>query len=223
MVFSCDSGNGIQLLWRLAVPIILGEPALGPQGNSIYSPKEQTKIDDAEARNAAVMVKLNAKTGTQNIDRILRLPGTTNLPNDKKRRGGRTVCQAKLIEFNEVAYSLEAFSPLVEQGWSDRNKAKQETRHGRGPSIHYIKSLPEADIALLPISDKMKALIGSDGSDYDADGDRSAALMAMLTAMAASNCTDEQMYAVMWHEPIGQHAREQSNLRRYFRRQVDRA
>lgn len=221
--FVIDSGNGIQLLWRLAVRIVLGEPVPGPQGKSSYSPKEQAKIDDAEALNAAVMVKLNAKAGTQNIDRILRLPGTTNLPNAKKRRGGRTVCQAKLIEFNDVAYSLEAFSPLVEQGWSDRNKAKQETRHGGGPSIHYIKSLPQADVALLPISDKMKALIPTDGGDYGKDGDRSAALMAVLTAMAASNCTDEQMYAVMWHEPIGQHAREQSNLGRYFQRQVDRA
>jgi hypothetical protein len=222
-MFVIDSGNGIQLLWRLAVPIVLGESVPGPQGKSIYSPEEQEKIDDAEARNAAVMVKLNAKAGTQNIDRILRLPGTTNLPNAKKRREGRRVCQAKLIEFTDVAYPLEAFSPLVEQGWSDRNKAKQKTRHGEGPSIHYIKSLPEADVASLPISDKMKTLIGSDGSDYGADGDRSAALMAVLKAMAASNCTDEQMYAVMWHEPIGQHAREQSNLGRYFERQVDRA
>jgi hypothetical protein len=72
--FVIDSGNGIQLFWRLTVSIGLGEPGPGANGTLCYSPKEQAKIDQVEARSAAVMVQLNAKAGTQNIDRILGCP-----------------------------------------------------------------------------------------------------------------------------------------------------
>lgn len=89
--FVIDSGNGIQLLWRLSASIDLGEPGPGADGTLCYSPAEQAKIDEAETRSAALMVQLNAKAGTQNIDRILRLPGTINLPNAKKKREERVV------------------------------------------------------------------------------------------------------------------------------------
>jgi hypothetical protein len=56
-----DSGNGIQCLWKLTEPIVLRE--------------KDPIIADVEARSAALMVRLGAKAGTQNIDRILRLPG----------------------------------------------------------------------------------------------------------------------------------------------------
>jgi hypothetical protein len=59
--FVIDSGNGIQPLWRLAVPIVLGKPVPGEAGRLSYSPEDQAKIDDAEARSAAVMLQLNAK------------------------------------------------------------------------------------------------------------------------------------------------------------------
>src|SRR5262249_18734010 len=99
-----DSGNGIQCLWKLANPIVL------PEEEAV----RKAIIADVEARSAALMVRLGAKPGTQNIDRILRLPGTINLPNAKKRREGRVECPTKLLSFNGVAYPLELF-PQPEQ------------------------------------------------------------------------------------------------------------
>jgi hypothetical protein len=58
-----DSGNGIQGLWKLDPSIPLGDAS-------------ESIIADVEARSAALMLRLGAKAGTQNIDRILRLPGT---------------------------------------------------------------------------------------------------------------------------------------------------
>src|SRR5262245_19627607 len=104
-----DSGNGIQCLWRLQQPILLGAPIKGADGKLTFSAEDKAKIAGVEARIAAVMERLGSKAGTQNIDRILRLPGTTNLPNAKKVKAGRVPCPTKLIHFNGAAYPLDAF------------------------------------------------------------------------------------------------------------------
>jgi putative DNA primase/helicase len=109
-----DSGNGIQCLWRLLERITLSEPIRSEQGKLIFSPEDQTKIADIEARIAAVMLRLGSKAGTQNIDRILRLPGTTNLPTAKKRKAGRGACTTTLMSFNGMAWPLSAF-PLPDR------------------------------------------------------------------------------------------------------------
>jgi hypothetical protein len=57
---------------------------------------------------------VGAKKGTQNIDRILRLPGTINLPNARKLKDGRKQCPTKLLWFNGAAYDIGAF-PLPEK------------------------------------------------------------------------------------------------------------
>src|SRR5262245_25227622 len=59
-----DSGNGIQVLRRRKVPIQLNNPE-----------QDQDRIADAEARMKAWTLALGGTAGTQNIDRILRLPG----------------------------------------------------------------------------------------------------------------------------------------------------
>jgi len=109
-----DSGNGIQALWKLAEPITLGEPIAGAEGKKSYAAQDAKIIEDVEQRAAALMLKLGSVAGTQNIDRILRLPGTTNIPNKKKLEAGRTPCPTKLIRFNNSIHMLEAF-PAPEQ------------------------------------------------------------------------------------------------------------
>jgi hypothetical protein len=93
-----DSGNGIQCLWRLSKPRVLGED-------------RDTVVADAEACSAVLMERLGAKAGTQNIDRILRIPGTINLPNAVKAKKGRVPCPAKLLDFNQLSYPAEVFVP----------------------------------------------------------------------------------------------------------------
>jgi Protein of unknown function (DUF3987) len=82
-----DSGNGIQLLW-----VIAREP-LTPEA-----------VERVEAENRAVEAALGA-IGTHNIDRLLRLPGTVNFPNQKKRKRGRGACQARLLHSASVTYT----------------------------------------------------------------------------------------------------------------------
>jgi hypothetical protein len=95
-----NSGNGIQMLWRLENPIPLDGPG---------------SIEDIEARNAALAEALGANPSTRNIDRIFRLPRTINHPNVKKRSLGRVESVSALIEFNHKAHSISAFPPRQEE------------------------------------------------------------------------------------------------------------
>ena len=74
-----DSGNGIQALWRLDKPIEL-EPMRTKNKNGRTSwefpPETKATIADVEARAKYLMETLGSVAGTENIDRILRLPGT---------------------------------------------------------------------------------------------------------------------------------------------------
>ncbi len=213
--FVIDSGNGIQLLWRLAEPIVLGKPVPGEAGRLSYSPEDQAKIDEAETRSAEVMVQLSAKAGTQNIDRILRLPGTINLPNAKKKRDGRVVCPTKLINFNDVSHSLDAF-PLPAKG-ARQQKAKQGSSSDANAPLGDLDSLPEIDIADLPISNEIKAAIDTDGSEIGG-GDRSKGAARITCELVRANCTDQQIASVLWHQPISDHFRDQADPNRAIQR-----
>jgi energy-coupling factor transporter ATP-binding protein EcfA2 len=83
------SGGGYQVFWRL---------------------KERcTDLDKVEALNAAIAKRLGGDN-CHNIDRVMRLPGTINLPNAKKRAAGRVPVTACVVEADwSRAYSLDDF------------------------------------------------------------------------------------------------------------------
>ena len=78
--FVIDSGGGMQVFWKLDEPI----------------EADAASQDRVENIGRAIAHALKADA-VQNIDRIMRLPGTTNFPNAKKRRKGRTVRPTVLI------------------------------------------------------------------------------------------------------------------------------
>jgi hypothetical protein len=85
--FIWSSGNGIQALWRIDPPVLLANSEI---------------IADCESRNRGLLEifkdgEIDVQ-GTWNVDRILRIPGTINFPNKKKRAAGRTVIGAGHVE-----------------------------------------------------------------------------------------------------------------------------
>jgi hypothetical protein len=126
-----DSGNGLQGLWRLQQSIVLG-----PLVNGKLSAVDKATVNDVEARMKALMQRLGSKAGTQNIDRILRLPGTVNLPNAAKLKLGREVCPTKLLWCNGATFSLDDFPA------SDKKSIDNKANKDAGPSMpDYLASL----------------------------------------------------------------------------------
>jgi AAA domain len=96
--FIVDSGNGLQGL--LAI---------------IRTDCSNGNVGLIEAANAGLATYFGAARGTQNVDRLLRLPGTRNYPNNKKRSLGRQPCEARLIKVNDTpCYDPKIFARFRE-------------------------------------------------------------------------------------------------------------
>jgi hypothetical protein len=206
-----DSGNGIQCLLRLTARIVLGEPST-INGKLAFSPEDLVKIKDAEDRTAAIMVRLGAKAGTQNIDRILRLPGTVNLPNAKKAKAGRVPCPTKLISFNGVSYSLDAF-PLSEQGTSGRtDDGGHDARQEREQGAHGEDG------------DKLERII-REGEGGEFNGDRCSAVWWVVNEMLRRGYLSSAIVSTLLDRKnkISDHVYAQKQPRKYAERQVAEA
>lgn len=96
--FQVFSGGGCQFLWRLAEPAPLGS---------------EPERAEYEKYNQALEDLFGGKAGgadaCHNCDRILRLPGSVNRPDEKKRAAGRVDTLARLLSDNNGSYSLEQF------------------------------------------------------------------------------------------------------------------
>jgi len=190
-----DSGNGIQCLWRLTDAIVL------PEEESV----RKAIIEDAEARSEALMLRLGAKPGTQNIDRILRLPGTINLPNAKKRKAGRVECPTKLISFSEVSYPLESF-PLPEQ---NKPGSPEDGGHHARHEAHGVEALVKQ------LNKKMRALLNDEKVE-----DRSDACWDIIMEMLKKKFSDEEMFLVLRKHNRGpaSHYTDEARLREDIQR-----
>jgi hypothetical protein len=208
--FIVDSGNGLQMLWRLNEPINLPDPA-----NAAW----QHTLEDVEARNKALLDTLGAPAGTQNIDRILRLPGTTNLPNKTKRKKGRTQCEASLLEFNDAAYPLDRFLVSPPGGGGDRRSAsgKRGDKTGRDRRDRQSEELPRALTLMLHL----------DGPQPGGYASRSELLWAFINEALRRNidenaivnaCTDTAFFG----HSVFEHVREDGGAE-YVRRQITMA
>ena len=191
-----DSGNGIQFLWRLEAPVVPAE--------------------DIEPINRALIEVFGAGKGTYNCDRILRLPGTINLPNAKKRRAGRVKCQSKVLWLKDTSYSLANF-PRAE---APETEARARTRRGSDGDT----SFADVDIDALSLPEELRKNIRQ--PDYRRyDGDRSRAVFA-VAAQLLRHVDDERIVISILLNPsygISEHILDQAKPQRAARRAVERA
>lgn len=197
------SGGGYQAFWHLDEPI---------QVNG-----DQSAIEDAEQYSVQI-ARLLGGDGCHNADRIMRLPGTINFPNAKKRDRGQEPIVAQLIKGDwDGRYPLDKFvkAPTRNTG-SLPGSPNQVTVNVSGNVQRIAWDALEVDPVLSKIEGRAKVAIvhGRDPEQpLNGGNSRSDWVWHVACAMVRAGVDDDTMYAILTDPDLGisEHIRAQGN------------
>lgn len=203
------SGGGYQGFWRLREPLAIDGDLAKAERAKLYNVQLETLFGGDHCHN---------------VDRIMRVPGTVNLPNDAKRAKGRVPAVAELAEWHDDrVYDLAQFTAATETKPS-----------GAGGEVAIGEAARVVDLAELDrwsVPDRVKAIIAR-GDNREAEGakqgddSRSAWLFDALCNMARRGVPDDVMYSILMDEAFGIAASvldKGSRAEKYARRQIEQA
>jgi len=186
-----DTGGGYSAFWCLREPIPANDP------------------DAVEARNLHLAATLGGDH-CHNVDRIMRLPGTVNLPDEGKRRKGR----------------MPALAHVVEADWSRRYdltdiEAVTAQAKGTAPVAGPQDDRP-GDLAELP--PELRGLVVT-GDAAPWQGDRSRAVWHAACSLARAGWSEAQIATALLdtRHGISAHVHAQGDPHPYAERQARRA
>ena len=202
-----DSGGGHQAFWML-------EEELPTAGS-------EDRAAEVEAYNIQLEVLLQADA-CHNIDRLMRLPGTVNVPGEKKRRKRRTEALAGVVEADwSRRYPISAFIPAPRVQSADGGNGVEVRLSGNLPKLDSLDELPQS------VTPRTKMLIvnGDDPDDPTRYPSRSEVLFAVLCELVRAGVSDDMMAAIILDGDYGiaQHVLEQPRPQQYAARQIKRA
>lgn len=192
------TGGGFHAYWVLAHPLKV----------------EDYGVDVLETINKGLSAALGGDSGTQDISRVFRVPGTYNLKTDKPR-------PAEVISNSGKKYAFDDFeefrNPIAIRGEKKNQKSNSTPSSSR---VHNQKCEP-IDIDNLPISQKIKSLIlhGNDGS-YPS---RSEADMATITVLANRGIDEDRIKQIFQTYPIGEKYRTAPSPEKYLKHSIESA
>lgn len=136
------SGGGYQAFWKLEDPYLL-------QG-------DKERIEEFERYNRYLAQSFGGDN-CHNVDRIMRLPFTINVPDAKKKAKGRVSALARVVEQTDVTYPLGAFTQAPAAN-------PREDDSGGRPQFEFTLSeaIRTEDLSALDewhVSDRLKQLI----------------------------------------------------------------
>jgi len=197
------SGGGYQAFWKLREP--------------------SADLARVERINQQIAQKLGGDN-CHNIDRIMRLPGTINVPNAKKRKAGRVAALAYVVA------SETDWSRLFDLGdFDDPNPTKPPVRVATevaeiGPiGIDQLPvNLPEPVRALIERGDDVDNPLGSAEARFPS---RSEVVWSVACSLASAGCSTEQIAGVLLNPAFGISASilEKRKAAQYALRQGQRA
>lgn len=204
-----DSGGGYQGFWRLDEPLFVG-------GNV-------QRAEEVETYNQQLEIVFKGDH-CWNSDRIMRLPGTINLPDKKKRAAGRVPVLAEIVgELRDIAYALDLFTPAPRQNQSSKPSTSS------APRVVIDSNLPPVLIDDLPetVSLRIKALIvqGNDPDEPTKYSSRSEATWAAMCGLLRAGCDDNVVASIFLDKDyaISAHVLAQRRPLEYVARQIERA
>ena len=184
------SGGGYQAFWRLEEPIKIGG--------------DIAKAEEAKRYNMQLEIRLGGDN-CHNIDRIMRLPGTMNRPNAKKRKRGREEVMAELVHFDEdESYPISTFTAAQQvqtsaSAWFSGGRSTLAPKINTG-NIERIGDLDELDIiGAKPLKGWVKVLInlGKDPDEPNRFESRSETLFCVCCEMTRAGIPDEVIFSVI--------------------------
>lgn len=169
-----DSGGGYQAFWLLI--------------NPVDAPDEKQRIKNL---NAGIAKQLGGDK-CHSLDHIMRLPGTVNVPNERKINKGRVRALASLLQFSDARYDPEKFERLQ----SDEGTGEIST-HWTAEQLRPVK------LEALHLPKSLEALIRDGRLPHAPDrfeADRSAALYYAICGMVRAGLRDEDILSVLTAE-----------------------
>lgn len=191
------SGGGFHCYWVLETPLNV----------------KDTGLDKIESINRNLSEALGGDKGTQDISRVLRIPGTYNfkLPDNPRL--------VEAIYLDGPKYQLSDFDKFMGQG---NPKPVQLEIPKPIIAMNDIQDLnPDTEINKLPVSEKVKSLIltGNDGSYAS----KSEADMAVVTALINRGVSENVIQSIYKRYPIGEKYRQHPNPETYLKHTIDAA
>ena len=208
------SGGGYQGFWKLETPL----PING----------ELEAAEEAKRYNLQLELLFKADN-CHNIDRIMRLPGTINLPDAKKAKAGRKPQLARLVSFDDSRiYPLSAFSKSAQVQAPEMSgfglTGKKVKLENNIPKLNTIDELDQWEI-----SDRLK-IIAVQGKHPDevkkGDDSRSAWVFDFCCNLVRRNVPDEVIFSVLMDPDFGiseSILELGTNATKYAMRQIERA
>lgn len=204
------SGGGYQAIWKLDEEYSLGDEP------------DPAKIQDIEKYNRRLEEIFKADS-CHNVDRIMRLPGTTNHPNEKKVARGQKPVQAKVVHHDPGAiYPLDMFSQSVKVQDSQGLDESDIEISGNIRRFSSVNDLPEG------VSEKAREVIehGEDPDDPSRWPSQSEALFWLVCRLVkVPSITNDDVYSIITDPNFGiaKHCLKQANPDRAAKRTIRRA
>ena len=203
-----DSGGGYQGFWKLEEPLEING--------------DVSAAEDAERFNIQ-MEKIFSADNCHNVDRIMRLPGTVNIPDAKKKKKGRVARMAELVEFNDNCYEITRFTQAPKIQTEDVGFSGK-TIEVSG-NVERLDSIDELDQWEVP--DWLKVLIiqGNDPDNPHKYPSRSEAYFHATCELVRKEVPDEIIFSILTDPSfnISQAILEKKRPERYALRQIERA
>lgn len=202
------SGGGLQGFWKLKEPF----PIDG----------DLERANEAALWNKGLEIAFGADS-CHNVDRVMRIPGTINYPNAKKRKRGQKPAVAKVVHESDESHDVATFpkpaSPAIE-GPPQRGRVDIDVPKD-------VRRLAPEELKTLPVADWCKATIvkGEHPDDPAKWDSRSEALFAVVCEFVRHEVEDEVTYSIITDQNLEISASVLGNPspERYALRQIERA
>jgi len=205
------SGGGYQAFWKLDEPVLL---------DGSVEAAEQAKLWNVQ------LERLFNADSCHNIDRIMRLPFTWNVPSKKKLAKGRTKVEACLVDADfACVYSLDAFKK-ADVGESKRAPSVDRPSISIGDVIEPIGSLAELDRWQVP--SRIKVIIEKgfhpDETNKPHD-DRNRWVFDVVCALVRCKVPHDVIFSLLTDTRfrISERVLEQRAIRKHVEREIARA